>query len=109
MPEPYWPKRKGPPYKLSDAEKVARFAFIRCQYCKVARYVPLEDLRRLFGNIECDDVIYSRRWRCMKCNSPDMLEMDIRNPPIGKGEPFVIRRLDRIATKSWPVWRDEKG
>ncbi|QDB99527.1 hypothetical protein [Mesorhizobium sp. 8] len=87
---------------------MARYALIQCRYCKLRRYVPLEDLRRLFGNIECDAVIYERNWRCTKCGTPGCLEMSIENPPAGKGE-FVIRRLHDIKVKSWPVWKDERG
>lgn len=82
---------------------------IRCRYCKLVRYVPLGDLRRLFGNVECDAVIYGRRWRCTKCKSPDSLEMRLEDPPAGRDGEFVIRRLERIETRSWPIWRDERG
>lgn len=53
MPEPYWPKHKHS-YTLGDAMKNALYARIWCGYCKRSRYFLLEDLKRLFGNIECD-------------------------------------------------------
>lgn len=108
MPEPYWPKKKGS-YTLGDAEKNAQFARIRCCYCKTVRYYFLRDLRRLFGDIECDDVIYRQRWRCTKCGHTDTLEFDIEEPPAGKRQDMVIRRLTKIEIIRKPIWRDERG
>lgn len=59
MPEPYWPKRKGS-YTLAEAEKNARYARIRCRYCKRTIYYRLEDLHTVFGDIDVDEVIYGR-------------------------------------------------
>ena len=108
MPEPYWPKKKGS-YALADAEKHAQFAKIHCRYCKTVRYFFLRDLRRLFGNIECDDVIYRQHWRCATCKKTGTLEFDIEDPPADKRQAMVIRRLERIEIIRKPVWRDEKG
>jgi hypothetical protein len=108
MPEPYWPKKKGS-YTLADAEKNAKLAKIRCCYCTTERYFLLRDLRRLFGNIECDDVIYRQRWRCMNCKKTRTLEFDLEDPPADKRQGMIIRRLERIEIIRKPVWRDERG
>jgi|SRR6185312_13416945 len=108
MPEPYWPKKKGS-YTLADAEKNARLAKIWCHYCKTERYFLLRDLRRLFGDIECDDVMLRQRWRCTNCGRTDTLNFDTEDPPAGKRQGMVIRRLVKIDIIRKPVWRDEKG
>jgi hypothetical protein len=103
MPEPYWPKKKGA-YLLADAEQNARYARIWCSYCKASRYFVLAELRAVFGNIECDDVVY-QGWRCEGCGGKGQLQIRVEDPPAGGG--VTIRRLRRIDTVRRPVWRDE--
>ncbi|TIN95690.1 MAG: hypothetical protein E5Y06_10565 [Mesorhizobium sp.] len=105
MPEPYWPKRKGA-YTLSDAAKVGnRLARIRCRYCKLVRYYRLDDLKAVFGDIECDDVPY--QMRCSQCRGHRTLEMELEDPPAEKRQGLIIRRVERIYYVRRVVWRDE--
>ncbi|KQZ14313.1 hypothetical protein ASD44_09685 [Mesorhizobium sp. Root554] len=107
MPEPYWPKkRKGEPYKLSKALENRCFAHIRCRYCKVKRIYLIEDLIRLLGDIECDDVTDMHRWRCTNCGD---LNIECRFNPISAAERqhTVFRRLVEVRYKKIPIWSDE--
>ncbi len=106
MPEPYWPKRKNV-YTLSDAMKHSELAQIRCRYCKTERYYLLKDLRTLFGNIECDDVIYQQTWRCAKCDKQHTLDLDLVSKSAADRQNITVRRLVRIDYIRRPVWRDE--
>lgn len=106
MPEPYWPKRKGA-YRLSDAEKNARYARVRCGYCKMTRYFLVRELRVAFGDVQVDDVVYQKRWRCTKCNTEGMLEITLDDPR--PGDNAVVRRLERVDYIRRPIWRDETG
>ena len=108
MPEPYRPKKKGS-FTLADAEKNARLARIRCYYCKTERHFLLRDLRTLFGNIEVDDVTYRQKWRCTGCGSLGTLEIDLQEPPAGKRQEMIVRRLVGIQIIRKPIWRDEPG
>ena len=108
MPEPYWPKRKGA-YTLADAEKNSKYARISCRYCKLERWFLISDLRRLFGDIECDDVIDNRRLRCTGCGGKHSLEMRTENPSAEELQSITIRRLDRIDYVQRVKWKDEKA
>lgn len=104
MPEPYWPKRKHS-YRLSDAEKNSRYGRIWCRYCKQEKYFLLRDLRAAFGNIECDDVLYQRRWHCTGCKKGDTLDFKLEDPPASGGA--TVRRLVKVEYIRRPVWQDE--
>ena len=104
MPEPYWPKHKHS-YTLGDAMKNALYARIWCGYCKRSRYFLLEDLKRLFGNIECDHVVYKHPWHCTGCQGAGVLHMRLEDPPAAGGA--IVRRLDSIRYTRRIYWRDE--
>lgn len=107
MPEPYWPKRKSS-YTLSEALHHARYARIRCRFCKLTRYFLLADLKVAYGNIEVDDVVYQQQWRCTGCRKSDALELRLEDPPSTPGKGVVVRHLVRVDYVRRPVWRDEK-
>lgn len=106
MPEPYWPKRKNA-YTLSDAMKHSELALIRCSHCKTERYYLLRDLRTLFGDIECDDVVYQQSWRCTQCGRVRSLDIDLVNIPAAERRGIKVRRLVRVDYIRRPVWQDE--
>lgn len=105
MPEPYWPKHKHE-FRLSDALRNGLLAQIRCRYCKVQRYYLIEDLQRLFGDIEVDDVVHDRRWRCSNCKNPDTLQIDMVSPSASELQNCMVRRIDRIEYRMRVIWKD---
>jgi hypothetical protein len=108
MPEPYWPKHKNA-YLLSDAESNGSVAFMRCRYCKIERYYLLADLRKLFGNIECDDVTDKQVWRCSNCRKTRTVVMTLAYLSAAQKQGMTLRRLDRIEYVRKVFWRDENG
>lgn len=101
MPEPY--RKKA--YLISMAEKHARYAMIWCRYCKQERYFRLAELRAVFGDIDCDDVVDRHNWRCTNCDKGARVDLELKDPPAdGSG---IVRRLVEIKTIKRPVWRDE--
>ena len=82
-------------------------ARITCRYCKRVNYYVLDDLTRLVGDIECDDVTY--KMRCTKCGGKETLELDLEDPPAAKRQTMTIRRIERIYYIRRVVWRDVKG
>lgn len=107
MPDPYWPKRKGA-YTLSDAERAGSLARMWCRYCKVSRYYRPGDLRKLLGDIECDDVTDHHTWRCTSCGKSGTVEMKTGVLSAADRQSVVIRRLVRIDYIKRPVWKDER-
>ena len=103
MPEPYWPKRKGS-YTLRAGAKNARHIELKCNYCKRTRYLVIDDLIALLGNIEIDDVGYAG-FRCDKCQGT-IFDVDLKDPRPGSGA--VIKRLVRIDYVRRPVWHEEQ-
>jgi hypothetical protein len=106
MPEPYWPKRKGR-YTLRDARENRSLAHIRCCYCKRESYYRMEDLEKLFGNIEVDDVVRGKV-RCSRCGNRHTLEIRTAHPSAAEMQTIVIRRIDRIEYVRRVTWRDER-
>lgn len=105
MREPYWPKRKGS-YTLSDAAKIGnRLARIRCRYCKLTRFYRLEELRTVFGDIECDDVPY--QMRCSNCRGDRTLDFSLENPSAEEMQRITVRRVERIYYFRRVIWKDE--
>lgn len=102
MPEPYWPKRKQ--YLISEAMKHARYASMKCPYCKRLRYFLLSDLKRLLGDIDCDAITYGNKWRCGGCDSNMTLDLRLESDlPIGT----TITRLAEIYHVRRIRWRTE--
>ena len=108
MPEPYWPKRRGS-FRLSDAEKCDRYASIRCTYCKRTRYYFVTDLRRAFGDVECDDVVHVARLHCRNCDGKGSLELKLGGPPSDMADVAIQRRIERIVYIRRIVWKDKRG
>lgn len=109
MPEPYWPKRKGPPYRLSDAAKNDRLASIRCTYCKRQRYYFIADLITAFGSVECDDLVRIAGLRCRKCDGKGSLEFTTGGPPGDIADKAWLRKIERVETIRRIHWRDVQG
>ena len=63
----------------------------------------------MFGNIECDDVINSRRLRCTRCGDKYSLDLRMEKPSAAELQSLTIRRLDRIDYVPRVKWRDEKA
>ena len=107
MPEPYWPKSKSS-YRLSDAQRAGhcRHAKVRCTYCKRTVFFQLDELQKVYGDVEVDDVLPLSRWKCSGCGGKGMLDLRLDEPRAG--EPTVIRRLVRVDTIYRPRWRDER-
>ncbi len=106
MPEPYWPKRKNS-YTLRDAAKNGRYARLRCRYCKMEKYFLIEELIIAFGNIECDDVTYSSKWRCSSCKGLHTIELKIEDPPAAKMQEIRVRRISRIEYIRRVIWKED--
>jgi hypothetical protein len=106
MPEPYWPKRKGS-YTLAAASRNSQFARLRCRYCKIERYYLIADLITVFGNVECDDMLYMRDWRCTSCKERNTLDMQIGDPSAAVRQQINIRKIDRIEYVRKINWTDE--
>lgn len=106
MPEPYWPKRKSA-YTLSHARKFYEIARIKCRYCKTQRHFMIDDLKQLFGDIECDDVIYQPGWRCYQCGKDGTLEFELVKPSAEERQHISIRRIGHIRYVRKVEWRDE--
>lgn len=77
-------------------------AHIHCRYCKTKRLYLIEDLIRLLGDIECDDVTDLNRWRCTKCMD---IKIECKFAPISAAErqTAVFQRLVDIRRKRIPV------
>lgn len=69
----------------------------------------LDDLKQLFGDIECDDAIYQPGWACVQCKRDSTLEMEIINPLAEDRQKMVIRRIAQIIYVRKVKWRDERG
>lgn len=106
MPEPYWPTKKSE-YRLADAAKTSRYARIKCRYCKTERFYLVEELRVVFGNVECDDVLYRNDWRCVKCGKLNTLGLHMENPSAADLQKVKTRRIARIDYVRKITWRDE--
>ena len=109
MPEPYYPKRKGQPYRLSNAAKNGPLASIRCTYCKRQRYYLIADLITAFGNVECDDLIHAAKLHCRKCNGKGSLEFDTGGPPRNIADKAWLRKIDRVENIRRIHWKDVQG
>jgi hypothetical protein len=66
-------------------------------------------MREVFGDIECDDVIRSRRLRCTGCGDKYSLDLRTENPSAAELQSLTIRRLDRIDYVPRVKWRDERA
>jgi hypothetical protein len=108
MSEPYWPKHKNS-YRLSDAERNGSVAHMRCRYCKIERYFLISDLRKLFGDVECDDVTDRHIWRCSNCAKTHTVSMALALLSAVQRQGVTFRRLDRIEYIRKVFWRDEKA
>ena len=106
MPEPYWPKRKGPPYRLSNAAKNGPLASVRCTYCKRQRYYLIADLITAFGDVECDELIHVAKLHCRKCDGKGSLEFDTGGP-ISDADKAWLRKINRIERRIH--WKDVQG
>jgi hypothetical protein len=109
MPEPYYPKRKGPPYHLSQAAKTDDLASIRCTYCKRQRYYFIADLITAFGNVECDDLIRVAKLRCRRCDGKGSLELHMCGPPSNIADKAWLRRIDHVENVRRIHWKDVQG
>lgn len=106
MPEPIQPKKRGE-YRLADAAKVSRYARISCSYCKTERFYLVEELRVVFGNVECDDAMYRNDWRCVKCGKLNSLDMHMENPSAAELQRIPTRRIARIDYVRKITWRED--
>ncbi|WP_442580688.1 hypothetical protein ACSBOB_01420 [Mesorhizobium sp. ASY16-5R] len=106
MPEPYHYKRKGS-YKLSDADRNGYLVHVRCEFCKLSRYYTPDDLRKIFSDIEVDDVIY--QMVCERGGRDHHLKLTSESLSAEKRQGLTIRRLDKIVYDRRVIWRDERG
>ncbi|MBO6539869.1 MAG: hypothetical protein JJ969_10755 [Rhizobiaceae bacterium] len=106
MPEPYWPKKKGT-FSLSDVHRLGHLLRISCRYCKTLRHFTPDDLRRVFGDIEVDDVIY--QMRCSECRKTHTLDVEMVSPSAAERQRITLRRVDKIDYVRRVTWRDEGG
>lgn len=100
MPEPYWPKRKKS-LTLLDAHKSGILLRAFCAYDKRERYFLPVDLAKLYGDIECDDVMY-----LMKCRCGRSLDVGTAYPSAQEKQTMTIRRLKRVYYERRTVWQD---
>lgn len=106
MPEPYWPKKKGG-FALADVHRLGHLLCISCRYCKTKRYFMPDDLRKVLGNIEVDDVVY--QMRCAHCRKTHTLDIQIVSPSAEDRQRMTIRRIDKIDYVRRVTWRDVRG
>lgn len=109
MPEPYYPKRKGQPYRLSHAAKSNCLASIRCTYCKRQRYYFIADLITAFGDVECDDLVRVAKLHCRRCDGKGSLEFDMGGPPSSIADKAWLRKIDRVENIRRIHWKDVQG
>lgn len=83
----------------------ARHARLRCPYCKRTRYFLLEELQKVFGDIDCDAITGRQKWRCAGCGENMRLDMRLEDPPPGGGA--IVSRIERVYYVKRIVWRDE--
>lgn len=108
MPEPYAPKKGKNAYTLEHARQFYEVAEIKCRYCKTVRYFAIADLKVLFGDIECDDVVYQPGWNCEQCNRDAGFEFELKKPSAEERQKMVIRRIEEIKYVRKIKWRDER-
>lgn len=106
MPEPYWPKRKGR-FTLGDVYRLGDLLRISCRYCKIQRLFVPDDLRKVFGDIEVDDVVY--QMRCERCRKKRSLAIETVSPSAADRQAMTIRRIDKIDYVRRVTWRDVRG
>lgn len=108
MPETYYPKRRGQPYRLSHAAKANRLASIRCTYCKRQRFYFIADLITAFGDVECDDLVRKGGLHCRKCGGKGSLELDLGGP-LKDADKAWLRKIDRVENIRRIHWKDVQG
>ena len=108
MPELYWPKRKGPPYRLSNAAKSNRLASIRCTYCKRQRFYFIADLITAFGDVECDDLVRVAKLRCRRCDGKGSLDFHVGGP-LRDADKAWLRKIDYVEDIRRIHWKDVQG
>lgn len=106
MPEPYHYKRRGS-YTLSDCHRNGHLIHVRCNFCKLSRYYVPDDLRKVFNDIEVDDVVY--QMRCERGGRDHHLTLSAELISADKRQGLMIRRLDKIVYDRRVIWRDERG
>ena len=67
------------------------------------------NLRRAFGDVECDDVVHVARLHCRNCDGKGSLELKLGGPPGDMADVVIQRRIDRIVYIRRIVWKDKRG
>lgn len=77
---------------------------IRCTLCRKVRYYFPDDLRRVFGDIDCDRV--ARRMRCDLCGTSEYVDAKCVTLTAREKAEARARRLVTIKIRKVPVWED---
>ena len=105
MPDNGGRSKRGQIWRLSDAHDVGQLIRINCQHCNIKRHYRPADLRRLVGDVACDNAM--KGMRCEKCGKADYLVAFAWNPTARELAGLSIRRLADIRMVRKVVWNDE--
>lgn len=92
---------------LSDSNRNGHLIRISCSYCKRTLLYTPDDLRRVLGDIEVDDV--ADQMKCSGCRQKHTLKVSTLLPSASERQGMTIRRLEKIYYVRRAIWRDEKA
>lgn len=90
---------------LWEANAYGQLVRIECQWCSITRFYRPDDLIQLMGNRTLDRIAW--KMRCDRCKRQDYLNVSFFLPTAREMEGRTVRRLVRVQTIRWPIWRDE--
>lgn len=101
------PRRRGKGARLSHAINQRQIVTTKCAACNSRHHYYPEDLQKLFGDIECDDI--QDRIRCDRCAGRETMRVSVHGLAASERQAIRMRRLVDIKIRKVPVWRDEPG
>lgn len=101
MPERY-PYQKGKGLRLSEAHEHNKLILVCCDLCHGKRYYFPDDLRRLLGNLEIDDISL----KCETCGNRDYVRVTSVHLTGQERDGIRVRKLVAIKVKHVPVWQE---
>ena len=101
MPEQYAYK-KGRGLRLSEAHDHNKLILVCCDLCNGKRYYFPDDLRRLLGNQEIDDISL----KCETCGNRDYVRVTSVHLTGQERDGIRVRKLVAIKVKQVPVWQE---
>ena len=101
MPQRY-PYQKGRGLRLSEAHDRNKLILVCCDLCHGTRYYFPDDLRRLLGNQEIDDISLNCESRAKR----DYVQVTSVHLTGQERDGVRVRRLVAIKVKQVPVWQE---